>query len=127
MTAVLPENMKVLLIYFDERRCRQWLIEELHPEGVKCPHCGEIQRSSHMIGLAYSLKRVICEGCKRKFSLFSGTIFEGTRLTARQLVTMLMCFRFRRGDQEISRMAKTSRTTVFRWRMFLQAAGSKIV
>jgi transposase-like protein len=118
--------MKVLLIYFDERRCRQWLIDELHPKGVQCPRCGEIQRSSHIITLAYSMKRIACEECKRKFSAFSGTVLEGTRLTARQLVAMLMGFRFKRGDQEIARMALVSRTTVFRWRLFLQAAGSKI-
>ena len=123
---VLPDDLSVLLIYFSERRCREWLINELNPGGVNCPSCGQAQDSSRL-QLVYSLKRIRCCSCGRKFSAFTGTVFEGTQLGPRQIVVMLMLMRMGRPNADIARAARISRSTVSRWRHFFRDQGSKFV
>ena len=124
---VLPDDLKTVLIYFSERRCREWLVSELHPEGAFCPSCGHDHNSESVLQLVYSLKRIRCRSCGRKFSAYSGTVFEHTRLGPRQIVAMLTLFRMGRSNAEIARAANMNRSTVSRWRYFFRAEGSKYV
>ena len=124
--AILPDNLSILLIHFSERRCREWVIHELHPDGIYCPSCGVAQDSSR-IQLAYSLKRIRCCSCGRKFSAYTGTSLENTQLGPRQIVVMLMLFRMGRPDKDIAHAAQMSRSTAARWRRFFRAAGSRFV
>lgn len=122
---VLPDDLQVLLIYFSERECRKWLVHELNPDGANCPSCGQDQDSSRL-QLVYSLKRIKCSSCGRKFSAYTGTVFEGTQLGPRQIVIMLMLFRMGRSNADIARAAKMSRSTAARWRRYFRAVGSKV-
>ena len=127
MKTVLPDNLKILLMFFDERSCRRWLILQLHPQGIHCPSCGAPQDSDRIRELAYSFKRLRCRECGHRFNAFSGTAFERTQMSAQQIVLLLMLFRLGRSDAEISRAASVSRPTVGRWRRAFRAAGSRIV
>jgi transposase-like protein len=127
---ILPDSVKVYLIgfhCFSEERARRWIINELYPQGLFCPRCGEGQRLSRVISLSPSMKRIVCEGCKRKFSLFTGTILSGTRLQCWQLAAMLMLMGLGHRDADIARFADTNSSTVGRWRRVLRAHGSRIV
>jgi transposase-like protein len=127
MKTVLPDNLKILLMFFDERSCRRWLILQLHPQGIHCPRCEAPQDSDRIRELAYSFKRLRCRECAHRFNAFSGTAFERTQMSAQQIVLLLMLFRLGRSDAEISRAARVSRPTVGRWRRYFRACGSRIV
>jgi transposase-like protein len=122
----LPDDLYVLLFYLSERKARQWLVYELNPDGATCPSCGQDQDSSRL-ELFYSLKRIKCSSCGRRFSALSGSALEGTQLEPRQIVTMLALFRMGRPNADIARAARMSRSTVLRWRRFFRAEGSKFV
>lgn len=125
MKAVLPDNLYTFLLYFSERKCREWLVYELHPEGIFCPSCGEEQEGSRIRNLVYSLRRIQCRSCGRKFSAYTGTALEHTQLGPRQIVVMLMFFRMGRSNGDIARAAGMSRSTAARWRRYFRAAGSR--
>jgi transposase-like protein len=61
----------------DEEECIKWLEKHLHPAGLKCPRCGEIEKriaQRHGHWTAYR-----CKACDRYYSLLTATVFEKTR------------------------------------------------
>ena len=120
----MPDDLYTFLLYFSEHKCRGWLVYELHPEGIYCPSCGQAQ-DSNRVQLVYSLKRIRCSSCGRKFSAYTGTDFESTQLSPRQIVVMLMLLRMGRPNGDIARAAGMSRSTAARWRRYFRAAGSR--
>ena len=74
----------------DEDVCHLYLLNRLHPDGLKCPHCGGEGR--------YTVKRntwfdgYSCTSCKRYYTMYTGTVFEKTRQSASKLVLILRGF-----------------------------------
>ncbi len=71
----------------DEDVCHRYLLDRLHPGGLKCPHCGGEGR--------YTVKRNTwfdgykCTGCKKYYTMYTGTVFGKTRQPASKLVLIL--------------------------------------
>lgn len=71
----------------DEDVCHLYLMNKLHPEGLKCPYCAGEGR--------YTVKRNIwfdgfkCKGCRKYYTMYTGTVFEKTRQPASKLVLIL--------------------------------------
>jgi transposase len=71
----------------NEQECLKWLMEHLHPEGLKCPRCGSGERRvSKRIG---ALDGYRCLACDRYHTIFSGTVFEKTRQRPSTIVLIL--------------------------------------
>ncbi|MBV9851445.1 MAG: hypothetical protein JO250_17390 [Armatimonadetes bacterium] len=60
----------------DEPACLQWLEAHLHPDGLRCPRCGQAERRARPQGRIPSLR---CRGCDRYYPALTGTAFEKTR------------------------------------------------
>lgn len=77
-------------IIANERTC-YWLIHRLRwPQGPKCPGCGT--------GRPYAMGergivRYRCRGCRKHFSLRTGTVFQGSRLPLTKWVLAIGLFR----------------------------------
>jgi len=75
----------------DETECLEWLEKQLHPSGLSCPRCGCRNLSVHSHRAAPKLDWR-CAECRRIFNVFTGTIFQGTHRSARQIVLILRGF-----------------------------------
>ena len=71
----------------DEQACLNWLEHSLHPEGLRCPRCGQAERRrARKEGAIPSFR---CKGCDRHYTALTGTVFEKTRQTPSTLVLLL--------------------------------------
>ena len=71
----------------DEQACLNWLEHSLHPDGLRCPRCGQTERRRARRGEAVPSFR--CKGCDRYYTALTGTVFQKTRQPPSTLVLML--------------------------------------
>jgi transposase-like protein len=70
-------------------------LEALHwPNGPVCPRCGEETRVKRLEGKSTSPGVVMCNPCRKPFSVTVGTVFEGSKIP---LNKWLMDFRLMAG------------------------------
>ncbi len=100
----------------DPDECRKAVAEWLHPEGARCPGCGESIREEDKAHRFAAGERVVCSGCGKRFSFLTGTCLSGSHLDARALV--LLAFLAAEGFK-VGRMAEIlnlDRSTVRAWK-----------
>jgi len=84
-------------IYSDANAARQHL-EALHwPNGPVCPRCGEEARVKRLEGKSTRPGVVMCNPCRKPFSVTVGTIFEDSKIP---LNKWLMGFRLMAGSKK---------------------------
>jgi transposase-like protein len=71
----------------DDEACTHWLERQLHPAGLRCPHCACAERrvsrrSGYFLGYR-------CLACDRYFTMLSGTVFARSRQRPAKLVLIL--------------------------------------
>jgi transposase-like protein len=71
----------------DDRICLIWLERHLHPDGLKCPHCGRLERRLFRQQPHFPAYR--CRACDGYYTLLTGTAFEKTRQRPATLVLLL--------------------------------------
>jgi transposase-like protein len=71
----------------DDGTCTLWLERHLHPEGLKCPHCGRSERRLFRAQGHFSAYR--CRACDGYYTLLTGTVFAKTRQRPATLVLLL--------------------------------------
>ena len=71
----------------DEQACLNWLENSLHPDGLRCPRCGQAERRRARAEGAIPSFR--CKGCDRYYTALTGTAFEKTRQRPSTLVVLL--------------------------------------
>ena len=102
----------------DEDVCRCYLLNRLHPDGLKCPHCGCEDR--------YTVKRNTwfdgykCTSCKKYYTMYSGTVFEKTRQPASKLVLVLRGISKGESTARMSRELKLDRQHLLNLRHRIQ-------
>ena len=70
---------KLIRMFPDNDRARAWLEAQIWPQGAYCPRCGSFNVQS---GIAHKTMTHRCRDCpdKRRFSLKTGNIMEGSKL-----------------------------------------------
>ncbi len=71
----------------DEQACLDWLGQQLHPQGLHCPRCGQTER--RRARKMATIPAFRCKGCDRYYTTLSGTIFAKTRQPPSKIVLML--------------------------------------
>ena len=71
----------------DEEARRNWLERQLHPEGLKCPKCGNSER--RVARRKGPVEAYRCLKCDCYHTIFTGTVFEKTRQKPSKLVLLL--------------------------------------
>jgi transposase-like protein len=68
-----------------------WILEHFHPEGLKCPKCGQPKERAREFRRSRRSRLTVyrCKGCQMTYTLYSGTVFQQTHLTPRQVVLLL--------------------------------------
>ena len=70
-----------------DNRCINWLERHLHPEGLKCPHCGSLERRLFRQQGHFPAYR--CRLCDGYYTLLTGTVFAKTHQPPATLVLLL--------------------------------------
>lgn len=126
MKMILPHHFESYLHLLDETRCKHWLLESLHPDGVTCPHCGRLLDDERLKLVFFDLKRIGCTECGRRFNAYTETPFEHTQLSPRQIVLLFLMLRSGIRASDICRLAEVSAASVVRWRDFLASQGEQL-
>ena len=71
----------------DDSICTLWLERHLHPEGLRCPGCGSMERRLFRDQGHFPAYR--CRGCRGYYTLLTGTAFANTRQRPATLVLLL--------------------------------------
>jgi transposase-like protein len=104
----------------DAGQCRTWWMRRLHPAGPICPDCRtsavDHDAERFRAGLA-----VVCDGCGRRYSWRTGTMFEG-RATAdeRQVYVVAALSIIGVATKTIAQAAGMSTDSVLRWQRRMQ-------
>ena len=67
-------------IFHDELKARQHLEALRWPDGPYCPRCGDIKNVKRLGGKAGEKGQVMCNSCRKKFTVTVGTLFERSHI-----------------------------------------------
>ena len=75
----------------DEESSLDWLSRHFHPEGMRCPTCGQAVSEARPFRetRCSQLETYRCTDCETAYNLYTGTVFAGRQLTAQQVVLLL--------------------------------------
>ena len=103
----------------DDGICTIWLERHLHPEGLKCPHCGSAERRLFRAQGHFPAYR--CRACEGYYTLLTGTVFEKTRHRPATLVLLLRGIAKGEPTARLARAFGVSRTQLHTLRQRIQA------
>jgi transposase len=108
---------------FDLDKCRAWLRDHFHPEGLQCPHCQAplnearpFRRTQHSQVQTYR-----CGRCDGAYNIYTGTIFEQTRLNPSQVIELLRGVFHGTPSTQLAAELGLSYPTVLKWRHAIQS------
>jgi transposase-like protein len=102
----------------DEDTCHSYLLRQLHPDGLKCPHCCSEDRYVAKKNTWFDGYKCVC--CKRYYTMYTGTAFEKTRQPASKLVLILRGFAKGETTAGLSRELKLDRENLLKLRHRIQ-------
>jgi transposase-like protein len=103
----------------DDDSCTLWLERHLHPEGLKCPHCGSPDRRLFRAQGHFPAYR--CRGCDGDYTLLTGTVFAKTRQPPATLVLVLRGIAKGEPTARLARELRLSRKQLQTLRQRIQA------
>jgi transposase-like protein len=102
----------------DNDTCTGWLEGHLHPEGLRCPHCGSADRRLFRAQGHFPAYR--CRACEGYYTLLTGTLFEKTRHRPATLVLLLRGIAKGEPTARLARELGLSRTQLHTLRQRIQ-------
>lgn len=100
-----------------------WLLRYFHAAGLQCVHCGaSVEHARHFRTTKRSQVPVYrCNECQGTYTLFSGTVFQGSHLRPQKVVLLLRGIFKGESSQSLSRELKIARQTAHHFRHAVQA------
>ena len=103
----------------DDSICLIWLERHLHPEGLKCRHCGSTARRLFRPQGHFPAYR--CRVCDGYYTLLTGPVFENTRQRPATLVLLLRGIAKGEPTARLARELGLSRKQLHTFRQRVQA------
>jgi transposase-like protein len=100
-----------------------WLRRYFHPNGLHCTHCGaSVEHTRHFRTTKRSQVPVYrCKQCQGIYTLYSGTVFQGTHLRPQKVVLLVRGIFKGESSLSLSRELQIARQTAHHFRHALQA------
>jgi predicted SprT family Zn-dependent metalloprotease len=100
-----------------------WLLRHFHPNGLHCVHCGvSVNEARHFRTTKQSQVPVYrCKACQGIYTLYSGTVFQGTHLRPQKIVLLLRGIFKGESSLSLKRELKLARQTAHHYRHAVQA------
>jgi hypothetical protein len=107
----------------DDELSSQWLLKYFHPDGLKCPHCGQGLPEAREFRQTQTSQLTVyrCNCCHGIYNLYSRTVFEGRYFRPAQAVLLLRGVTKGDPSAEIAREIGGSQQTVLAIRREIQA------
>jgi hypothetical protein len=107
----------------DAESTLRWLQHYFHPNGLQCSHCGaRVDQARHFRTTKRSQVPVYrCRQCQGIYTLYSGTVFQGTHLRPAKVVLLVRGIFKGESSLALSRELKLARQTAHHFRHALQA------
>ena len=120
-----PENIAGLFSpdLLDDSECRRLVLRLTRGESPVCPACGIIL-DEHRVGRLLVGQSVDCR-CGVQSSPRTGTILEGSTITDRQLVLILVLLFWEFPVPEIAQRVGCSKQSVYNWRSRLMSGADQ--
>lgn len=101
--------------FLDYEFSRLWVLKTLHPDGGRCPGCGEIipEKSQERF---WQCKRVICWNCGKYFSALTGTFLSGCQQDFRTIILLAVLIGLGVPGGQISSIVRMSEDSIRIWR-----------
>jgi transposase-like protein len=108
----------------DDTESSRWIAHYCHPQGFGCPHCKTgVEQARVFRRSKRGLVDYRCKDCDRVYNLYTGTVFAGCGLSARQAVLLLRGVCKGEGSATLAEELGVCRSTVHLLRQKLQANG----
>lgn len=110
----------------DAQSSESWLLQQFHPTGFKCAHCGADVSQARIFrrGQRTRLADYRCKRCSRVYNLYSGTIFAHKQMRPQQVVLLLRGIQKGESAATIANEVGVSWRTVHNLRRKLRTNGS---
>jgi transposase-like protein len=114
---IFPQDvLKVISATFlDEGRCRQWVMDQLHPDGGHCPKCRH-QLTKKQRDLFISGKRVMCQSCGKWFNERTNTLLSSSHMTYSQIFLLAFLLNTTQSCDYIASSVGCDEETVRLWK-----------
>src|SRR3990172_9801094 len=75
----------------DDEASTAWLMKHFHSDGLQCPKCRAPIDQARIFRQTRRSQITVyrCRPCQRVYNLYTGTVFEGTRLRTAQVVLLV--------------------------------------
>lgn len=113
--------------FLDESLCVSYLLQKLHPSGLRCSHCAKAITDKTTLNNFSALKRCQCKSCKRWFTAMTGTFLQGSHLAVREIILFMLLFGFQVSSNDIARTLSLHPDTVKLWQKKIEALKERYV
>jgi hypothetical protein len=103
--------------FFDETKCKEWILKKMHPEGAFCPRCHTAIEEDRRLEHFWNGERLHCLACGKYFSALTGTILSGVHLDQRRLFLMITLCGAGINDKIIAKKLNISPESCRLWRI----------
>ena len=112
-----------LTALLDDAQSLAWLQRHFHPQGLACPECGVSVDEARAFGTTKQSQVPVyrCKRCDQTYTLYTGTLFQGTHFRPAQVVLLLRGIFKGESAQTLARELKISRMRTHHYRQVLQA------
>lgn len=107
----------------DPENSTEWILEHFHPKGLKCPKCHEGVEQARTFRHTQASELVVyrCNHCGTVYNLYTGTVFQGSQWTPRQVVLLMRGISKGETSKELAAELELNYKTVLTMRHRVQA------
>jgi len=108
--------------FMNEVKCRQWILNKLHPSGAYCPGCAGALSDAGRIKNFYNGDRLSCRTCGKYFTALTGTLFSGAHFDFRGLFLLAALSGSGMHDKVIAEKLNITPESARLWRIKFKAS-----
>jgi len=106
---------------WDEQKCHDWLVNILHPRGLRCDRCGRLAADARVHRRDRAPVLYYRCNCGRIYNAFIGTIWLGTHRPCSQIIAILQGFAQGKSTAHLARELDIDRGWLLELRHKIQA------